>query len=108
MAPRDEIATAMQIIARKIVSGQMIPQEITPDLISAHLDTADIPDPDLIIRTSGEKRLSNFLMWQAAYSELIFVDCLWPEFDKSTFAQCLQEYGNRTRKFGGLVKETAS
>ncbi len=105
---RDEIANAMKSIAAKIAAGEICADEINPGLISQYLDTAGIPDPDLIIRTSGEKRLSNFLMWQAAYSELIFVDCLWPEFDQSSFADCLVEYGNRTRKFGGLVKETAS
>ena len=105
---RDEIAKAMQLIATKVVSGNICPDDIDESMISQHLDTIGIPDPDLIIRTSGEKRLSNFLMWQAAYSELIFVDCLWPEFNKSVFADCLSEYGNRTRKFGGLAKESMS
>ncbi len=105
---RDEIVTAVKLIAAKIGNGELCANEITPELISNHLDTADIPDPDMIIRTSGEKRLSNFLMWQSAYSELVFVDCLWPEFDKSTFIKCLDEYSNRTRKFGGLVKDTGS
>jgi undecaprenyl diphosphate synthase len=105
---RDEIATAMKLIATKVVAGTISPDEISSFMISQHLGTSGIPDPDLIIRTSGEKRLSNFLMWQAAYSELIFVDCLWPEFDKAKFAECLDEYGNRTRKFGGLAKESAS
>ncbi len=105
---RDEIVRAMRLIAKKAQNGEVTSDEIDSQLISEHLDTKGIPDPDMIIRTSGEKRLSNFLMWQAAYSELIFVDCLWPEFDKTTFSDCLLEYGNRTRKFGGLVKDTAS
>jgi len=105
---RDEIANAAKLIAQKVSSGQLSIDEINPDLVSKHLHTADIPDPDMIIRTSGEKRLSNFLMWQSAYSELVFVDCLWPEFNKAMLGKCLDEYANRTRKFGGLVKETAS
>ena len=105
---RDEIATAAKLIAEKVVRGEISSEDIDTDTIGAHLHTVDIPDPDLIIRTSGEKRLSNFLMWQAAYSELIFVDCLWPEFDKTFFNNCLIEYGNRTRKFGGLAKESVS
>ncbi|MCF6320450.1 MAG: isoprenyl transferase [Rhizobiaceae bacterium] len=105
---RDEIVRAVKLIAAKVDNGELCAEEITPELISNHLDTADIPDPDMIIRTSGEKRLSNFLMWQSAYSELVFVDCLWPEFDKTAFSQCLDEYANRTRKFGGLVKDTGS
>ncbi len=105
---RDEIARAMKLIAKKVKNDEISSDEIDSQLISDHLDTKGIPDPDMIIRTSGEKRLSNFLMWQATYSELIFVDCLWPEFDKSTLSDCLVEYGNRNRKFGGLVKDTAS
>lgn len=105
---RDEITNAAKLIAQKVSSGEMLLDEITPDAISQNLHTADIPDPDLVIRTSGEKRLSNFLMWQSAYSELVFVDCLWPEFNKAVFGKCLDEYSNRTRKFGGLVKESAS
>lgn len=105
---RDEIANAVKLIAEKVLSGQMSLGDINPDTVSQHLHTSDIPDPDMIIRTSGEKRLSNFLMWQSAYSELVFVDCLWPEFNKIVFGKCLDEYNNRTRKFGGLVKETAS
>jgi len=105
---RDEIVRAVKSIALKVANGELETDAINCELVSGHLDTMDIPDPDMIIRTSGEKRLSNFLMWQAAYSELIFVDCLWPEFNKSTFADCIEEYKNRTRKFGGLAKESAS
>lgn len=105
---RDEITHAMQSIARKVAAGTLDADDITSQIISDHLYTADIPDPDLIIRTSGEKRLSNFLLWQAAYSELVFVDCLWPDFDRQVFDHCLQEYANRTRKFGGLTKGAVS
>ena len=105
---RDEIAEAIKIIATRIQLGELTPDDINPELISQSLQTADIPDPDLIIRTSGEKRLSNFLMWQSAYSELVFVDLLWPEFDKAALANCLEEYSHRSRKYGGLIKETGS
>lgn len=105
---RDEIARAVKLIANKVVNEEISLDEIDPQIISDHLDSHDIPDPDMIIRTSGEKRLSNFLMWQAAYSELVFVDCLWPEFEKTTLSDCLVEYRNRSRTFGGLVKDTAS
>ncbi len=105
---RDEIVDAMKKIAVKVSNGDIDVDDINANVVSRHLYTSDIPDPDLIIRTSGEKRLSNFLMWQAAYSELVFVDCLWPQFDKAALAACLDEYSLRTRKFGGLVKETGS
>ncbi len=105
---RDEIAEAATQLAMQVASGVIDAEDITPDKISQHLATAQFPDPDLIIRTSGEKRLSNFLLWQAAYSEFIFVDLLWPEFDKDTFADCMSEYAGRTRKFGGLAMETGS
>lgn len=105
---RDEIATSVKKIAKRVAAGELSIDDIDADLIEEHLYTTEIPDPDIIIRTSGEKRLSNFLLWQSAYSELIFVDCLWPEFGKNELANCIAEYGNRTRKFGGLVKESAS
>jgi undecaprenyl diphosphate synthase len=78
------------------------PDEITPEVISNALDTAGIPDPDVIIRTSGEQRLSNFLLWQAAYSEFVFVDTLWPDFGADEFAQALDVYSMRRRRFGGI------
>lgn len=105
---RDEIANATKEIAKRVSTGDLSLEDIDTDLIERHLYTTEIPDPDIIIRTSGEIRLSNFLLWQSAYSELIFVDCMWPEFGKSDLANCIAEYNNRTRKFGGLVKETAS
>ncbi len=73
-----------------------------------HLDTSDIPDPDLIIRTSGEQRLSNFLLWQAAYSEFVFLPVLWPDFDRSAFAAALDQYAARDRRFGGVSAPRAA
>jgi len=105
---RDEIVRAVKLLANKVANNDISLDAIDTQAVSNHLDTEGIPDPDMIIRTSGEKRLSNFLMWQAAYSELVFVDCLWPEFDKTTLSDCLEEYNSRIRKFGGLVKDTAS
>lgn len=104
---RDEIANATKAIATKFANGELQLEDINSDLISSHLETADIPDPDLIIRTSGEKRLSNFLLWQAAYAEFVFVDCLWPDFDEMQFSLAVDEYYSRTRKFGGLSRVTA-
>ena len=78
----------------------MAPADITPDTVADHLQTADIPDPDLVIRTSGDKRLSNFLIWQAAYAELVFVDTLWPDFTDDTLGDALAEYASRERRFG--------
>jgi undecaprenyl diphosphate synthase len=100
---RQEIAAAVQRLAVKIQRGELSPQAITPELIAAHLDTCGLPDPDLIIRTSGEERLSNFLLWQAAYAELIFLDLHWPDFGASEFAAALQEFALRERRFGGVV-----
>jgi undecaprenyl diphosphate synthase len=81
---------------------------LTAEALGAHLDTADLPDPDLIIRTSGEQRLSNFLLWQAAYSELVFVPTYWPDFDRSTLESAIAEYRRRERRFGGLMAQTGS
>jgi len=103
---RDEIVRAVKKIAANTLAGEIQVDDIDSQSISAMLDTAGIPDPDLIIRTSGEKRLSNFLLWQAAYSELIFVDCLWPDFDHDQFHLAIEEYHSRDRRFGGLVMDT--
>ena len=84
------------------------PNEITAETLGGFLDAPDLPDPDLIIRTSGEQRLSNFLLWQAAYSELVFVPTHWPDFDRATLEQALAEYRRRERRFGGLVARTGS
>lgn len=99
---RDEITRAMQSLGADIAAGRLDPLSISTDLISAHLDTSGMPDPDLIIRTSGEMRLSNFLLWQAAYAELLFVPCLWPEFGAKEFNEAIAAYKNRNRRFGGI------
>ncbi len=105
---RDEIARAMTSLARDIESGHLRAQDVTPALINARLDTAGIPDPDLIIRTSGEERLSNFLLWQAAYSEFIFLPEYWPDFSRETFYSALETFAARDRRFGGLVAQAAA
>lgn len=99
---RDEITRAVAALARDVQAGLIPVDGITEQAISARLDTAGIPDPDLIIRTSGEERLSNFLLWQAAYSELIFVPEYWPDFGKENFLAALAQYSSRNRRFGGL------
>ncbi|MFT0861648.1 isoprenyl transferase [Ancylobacter sp. G4_0304] len=99
---RNEIARAAQQLARDVAEGRLSPEAITPDLLAARLDTADLPSLDLVIRTSGEQRLSNFLLWQAAYAELVFLPVLWPDFDRSWFESALTEYGRRERRFGGV------
>ena len=81
---------------------------MTAELLTQHLDTADMPDPDLLIRTSGEQRLSNFLLWQMAYSELVFVPIYWPEFDRSVLEGAIAEYCRRERRFGGLAARAGS
>ena len=105
---RDEITRAVQKIAGQIVQGNINANDISADTISTHLDTADWSDPELIIRTSGEQRLSNFLMWQAAYSEFVFLDCLWPDFDKTQLRSAISEFQSRDRRFGGLVAKTGA
>jgi undecaprenyl diphosphate synthase len=97
---RQEIAAAARALAEMVAEGRLTPKDIDVDAISARLDTADIPDPDLIIRTSGEQRLSNFLLWQAAYAEFVFLPTLWPDFDRTAMLAALQEYANRDRRFG--------
>ena len=93
---RDEITNAV----KQIVSEGLKVEDITKDTISMHLYTSDIPDPDILIRTGGEKRISNYLLWQIAYSEIIVVDEFWPDFDKTSFERCLDEYARRQRRFG--------
>jgi undecaprenyl diphosphate synthase len=97
-----EIAHAMQAIATKVLAGQLLPQDITPKLISSYLPTHAWPDPDLIIRTSGEQRLSNFLTWQSAYAEFLVVDTLWPDFGRLDLEAALRQYALRQRRYGGL------
>ncbi|MGN0711978.1 MAG: isoprenyl transferase [Anaerovoracaceae bacterium] len=100
---RDEIRKAVTAIGEKIRAGEMEPSDITEETISAFLYTGinDIPDPDLVIRTSGELRLSNYLLWQSAYSEFVFTDTLWPDFTKEVYEKCIEEYQSRKRRFGG-------
>lgn len=105
---RDEITDAVKRVAQSVSEGKIKIDEITSDIVSNNMDTAGIPDPDLLIRTSGEIRLSNFLLWQIAYSELVFIDCLWPDFSRSDLENAIITYQGRTRKFGGLVMETGS
>ncbi len=105
---RDEISRAVRQIAIEVENGSLASKDIDNRLISTRLDTANIPDPDLIIRTSGEMRLSNFLLWQVAYSEFVFVDCHWPDFNRDEFARALSIYQSRDRRFGGLKQEVAS
>ena len=98
---RDEIARAAQRIAADVKAGAMDASDVTPEKFSTYLDTAGLPDPDLLIRTSGELRLSNFLLWQLAYAEFVFVDVYWPDFSKDVFAAAIAEYQQRSRRFGG-------
>jgi undecaprenyl diphosphate synthase len=105
---RQEIARAAKRIAEQVAAGALKPDEIDIGDISRSLDAPDIPDPDLIIRTSGEQRLSNFLLWQSAYSELVFVPTYWPDFDRAALEMAIREYQQRERRFGGLVAQTGS
>jgi undecaprenyl diphosphate synthase len=102
---RDEIVRTARKIAEAAVAGELEPSAITAESFSTFLDTAGIPDPELIIRTSGELRLSNFLLWQAAYSELVFLPCMWPDFSRSDFEQAVQAFANRERRFGGITAQ---
>jgi undecaprenyl diphosphate synthase len=100
---RQEIARAARQLAIDVAEGRLSADEITPERLGGHLHAPDIPDPDVIIRTSGEQRLSNFLLWQAAYSELVFVPINWPDFDRATLEGAIEEYRRRERRFGGLA-----
>ncbi len=104
---RHEIVTAARRLAEEVRDGRLDPEAIGEDEFAARLDTPDIPDPDLIIRTSGEMRLSNFLLWQAAYAELVFLPIYWPDFDDAAFLAALQQYAGRERRFGAVVEATA-
>ena len=97
---RNELTRAMQVLGREIADGRMQAEQITEEDIEAALDTHGIPDPDLLIRTSGEMRISNFLLWQMAYSELYFTEALWPDFSRDHLLQALEEYSRRQRRFG--------
>jgi undecaprenyl diphosphate synthase len=105
---RQEIARAARRAAEDVVNGKLAVGDITPELLTQRLDAPDVPDPDMIIRTSGEQRLSNFLLWQSAYSELIFVPTYWPDFDRAALEAAIIEYRRRERRFGGLIAQTGS
>ncbi len=98
---RTELCGAARTLAERVAAGKLDPAEIDEAMLGAELQTADFPDLDLLIRTSGEVRLSNFLLWQAAYAELVFLDALWPDFDEAAFAEALAHYAARQRRFGG-------
>nr|NUR38320.1 di-trans,poly-cis-decaprenylcistransferase [Sphingomonas sp.] len=98
---RAEIATAARTLARNAAAGKIETDKIDETAVAAELQTADLPELDLLIRTSGEVRLSNFLLWQAAYAELLFLDMLWPDFDEQAFTEALRTYAGRQRRFGG-------
>ena len=99
---RDEIKRSIISIANEVKEGSLLPEDITEDIISSHLDTSGIPDPDLMIRTSGEQRLSNYLLWQLAYAEFYFTDVLWPDFSKKDLQKAVEFYQSRERRFGGV------
>lgn len=98
---RDEITRGVRRLARDVAAGSLNPDAITEETIQSYLDTAEIPDPDLMIRTSGEQRLSNYLMWQMAYTELYFTDVYWPDFHKEDLVRAIEIYNERDRRFGG-------
>jgi len=97
---RDEIVRAVRALVAEARAGELEPEAVDEELIGRHLDTSGLPDPDLLIRTSGEMRISNFLLWQVAYSELYFTDVLWPDFDGAQLRRALDEYAGRQRRFG--------
>jgi undecaprenyl diphosphate synthase len=105
---RQEIARAARRLAEAVVQGRQMADAIDSETFATYLDAPDVPDPDLIIRTSGEQRLSNFLLWQSAYSELVFVPAYWPDFDRAALEAAILEYRRRERRFGGLVAQTGS
>ena len=92
-------------MAQDVADGKVSPDQITEDTIGSYLDTAGVPDPDLLIRTSGEQRLSNFLMWQLAYTEFYFTDVAWPDFHKAELVQVIEKYNQRDRRYGGVKEE---
>ena len=99
---REELARACRLIAHRVQEGRLNPDKIDESTVSAHLYAPDVPDPDLLIRTSGEARVSNFLLWQISYAEFYFTETLWPDFREPEFAEALREYGRRHRRFGDI------
>jgi undecaprenyl diphosphate synthase len=104
---RQEIVRALKTGAEEIARGEMHPDAMTLEWVSAHLDTGNCPDPDLLIRTGGDMRISNFLLWQCAYTEFVFIEEHWPDFTKDVFMRCLEEFHNRERRYGGLAVKSA-
>ena len=102
---RDEIVRAIRKVAMDCVDGQLKPEEITEECFSEYLDTVEVPDPDLLIRTSGEQRLSNYLLWQLAYTEFYFTEVPWPAFTKEELAKAIEKYNGRDRRYGGVKEE---
>ena len=100
---RAEITQAVREIARKVASGELSADAVTEDLIEQNLSTVGMPDPDLLIRTSGEQRISNFLLWQSAYTEFVFEDVLWPDFDRSHLERAIDNFAGRERRFGAVI-----
>ena len=105
---RAEIAAAARKLAEQVRRGEIEPSDITVDRFEQALDTAGLPAPDLLIRTSGEQRLSNFLLWQLAYAEFVFLNAYWPEFDKAMLEDAIAEYRGRSRRFGGLMTRSSA
>jgi undecaprenyl diphosphate synthase len=105
---RDEITRAMRRIARRVKAGAIDPETIDEAMVTAHLDTAAIPDPDLLIRTSGEVRLSNFLLWQAAYTELVFLPIYWPDFGGEALRSAIDQFTTRVRRYGGAATRSGA
>jgi undecaprenyl diphosphate synthase len=105
---RWDMTQAARIIARRVKSGELNPEQVTPDLVQSLLSLSDLPEPDLFIRTGGEKRVSNFLLWQLAYTELYFTDTLWPDFDRQAFEGALASFATRQRRFGRTGEQIAA
>jgi undecaprenyl diphosphate synthase len=103
---RTEIAKAARRLAERVLAGTIDLAQITPDALAAELDTHGVPDPDLLIRTSGELRLSNFLLWQSAYTEFVFLDAYWPEFGGELLRHAIDEFRRRQRRFGGVATQS--
>ncbi len=102
---RDEVTRAVRKIAAKVKAGETEPEEITEQMIAENLDTNFLPDPDLLIRTCNEQRISNFLLWQCAYTEFYYTPVAWPDFNKAELEKAVESYGNRNRKYGGLKQD---
>jgi len=100
---RDEVSRATKRLAQDVAAGRLDPEKVDEETLPRYLDTYVLPDPDLVIRTSGEARISNFLLWQSAYAEYEFIDTLWPDFSPEIFAELVQNYGRRERRFGGVI-----